>query len=137
MKTVLNVQLSMQLFTFGYHFWKYMVLQKIKIFDFWHGSIYLVCAHCVNLSKLGMKYWILNIIWVMTFQADSVQISFLSVPVPVMEIKLCLFYWVVKNLGHLRPWRYLITTSTFAAYFFFKTNTLCNTILKLFGTNIS
>ena len=50
-------------------------------------------------------HWILNVIWVIDISGWLSTLQFLSVTLPVMEIKSRLFHQVVKKLGRPRPLR--------------------------------
>ena len=48
-------------------------------------------------------HWTLNFIWEIDISGWLSSLQFFSVTLPVMGIKPCLFYRVVKNLGRPRP----------------------------------
>ena len=70
---------------------------------------------CFFKNYLGSNlklHWILNFIWVIDISGWLSSLQFLSVTLPMMEIKPCLFYQVVKKLGRSRPLRIHITVSS-------------------------
>ena len=62
----------------------------------------LPCQYMLQFRK-GKLHWILNFIWVIDISAWLTSLQFLTVTMPVMNIKPSLFYRVVKNLGWPRP----------------------------------
>ena len=69
-------------------------------------------------SNTEMKFWSSTELWMLsewlTFSSWLCLLQFLSVTLPVMEIKPHLFYQVVKNLGRPRP----LTAITLVFYCF-------------------
>ena len=77
-----------------------LFVHNVSVFHGFRKNIFGVLR-----NKVLERHWIFNFIQVIDISGWLSLLQFLSVTLPVMEIKSCLFYQVVKHLGRPRPLR--------------------------------